>query len=337
MGYGGIKRVARRCAEELRATREIARLTSWPEAANTFRAKLDIQAMNRNGFREPPAVRDRLLRKHAAVMRYMEARYGEWADSYDYAAAKAAVGPNPFPGRVWVCWWQGLERAPEIVRRCVGSVEAHAGGHEVVVVTDDNLAEYAEFPAWLMDKCRAGIITRTNLSDLLRLSLLAEYGGLWLDSTFFCTGDLEGAAFGVPLFSIKRPDYGHCSVACGYFAGYSYACNDDTRWMFRVFRDFFLHYWETNDLMVDYLIVDYVVAFAQRHCPEIAGAFAAIEPNNPRCDDLFCLLGEPFDEETWADLKAETSLFKLSWKQEFPTWRDGRDTYYGKLIKGELE
>lgn len=336
MGYGGIRRIARRCGEELRATCEIARLTSWPEAANTFRAKLDIQAMNRNGFQEPTEVRDRLLRKHATVMNYLEARYGEWADSYDYSAVKVANGASPLSGKVWVCWWQGLERAPELVCSCVKSIEAHAGDHEVVVITDDNLADYVEFPGWLMDKHRAGVVTRTNLSDLLRLSLLAEYGGLWLDSTFLCVRDLEEIVFSTPFFSIKRPDYGHCSVACGYFAGYSYACDDDMRWMFRVFKDFFLHYWETNDFMVDYLLVDYVVAFVQSHCPEIAEAFAAIEPNNPRCDDLFCMLGEPYDETTWEALQAETSLFKLSWKHGFPTERDGRDTFYGKVLKGEL-
>ncbi len=293
--------------------------------------------MNRNGFKEPPAVCNRLMRKHETVIRYLEGRYGERFASYDYEGARQVSAPNFLPGRIWLCWWQGLDQAPELVRRCVRSIEKHAGGHEVIVITDENVRDYIEFPEWLLEKHQKGIISKTNLSDLLRLSLLAKYGGLWLDSTFLCTGDLEELAFGSPLFSIKRPGYGHCSVACGYFAGYALACDSDTRWIFAVIRDFFLKYWETNDFLVDYLIVDYMIFLAQRHCSEIEEAFAAIRPNNSRCDDLFVRLGDIYDEDDWLELKAETSLFKLSWKQRFPAERDGQATYYEKLVEGELE
>lgn len=66
-GHNNIKRIVHRSCEEIGATFRIARATSWPEAINTFRAKLDIQVMSRNGYKEPPAVRERLLRKHETV------------------------------------------------------------------------------------------------------------------------------------------------------------------------------------------------------------------------------------------------------------------------------
>lgn len=34
-----------------------------------------------------------------------------------------------------------------------------------------------------------GIITNTHFSDILRAALLVEHGGLWLDSTVYCTGN----------------------------------------------------------------------------------------------------------------------------------------------------
>ena len=33
----------------------------------------------------------------------------------------------------------------------------------------------------------SGQITKTHLSDLLRLELLIRYGGTWIDATVFCT------------------------------------------------------------------------------------------------------------------------------------------------------
>ena len=422
-GHNSIKRIVHRSCEEIGATFRIARATSWSEAINTFRAKLDIQVMSRNGYKEPPAVKERLLRKHETVLKYLENRFGDFFESYDYDAPLPPSDPTlegkiwmcwwqgeenapeivracidsvrrnagghevivitdenlsdyahipdwvlekvragvlkylenrfgdffesydydaPLPpsdptleGKIWMCWWQGEENAPEIVRACIDSVRRNAGGHEVIVITDENLSDYAHIPDWVLEKVRAGIMSRTNLSDLLRLSLLAEHGGMWLDATFFCAGSL-GEYMDLPIWSIKRPDYLHASVACGMFAGYSLACKEVQRHPFVVARDFFLEYWRNSDRLIDYLLVDYLIVLAQRHDPSVAAAFASIEPNNPRCDDLISILDRPFDQSAWSELLLDTSLFKLTWKQEFPKQTDGRQTYYGRLLEGGL-
>ena len=92
-GHSSIKRIVHRIGEECRSTAEIARLTSWPEALETFMAKVDIQMMNRNGFKEPPAVRNRLVHKHESLMKYFEQRYGRFADEYDFHAPMQASDP----------------------------------------------------------------------------------------------------------------------------------------------------------------------------------------------------------------------------------------------------
>ena len=158
---------------------------------------------------------------------------------------------------------------------------------------------------------------------------------MWLDATFFCTGSLH-EYMDLPFWSIKRPDYLHASVACGMFAGYSLACKEGQRHPFVVARDFFLEYWRNSDRLIDYLLVDYLIVLAQRHDPSISAAFASIEPNNPRCDDLISVLDRPFDQSAWSELLLDTSLFKLTWKQEFSKQTDGRQTYYGMLLEGRL-
>ena len=52
-------------------------------------------------------------------------------------------------------------------------------------------------------------ITHVPYSDLLRMNLLAIYGGIWIDSTFFCAGLCFEEYMQLPLWSIKRPDYLH--------------------------------------------------------------------------------------------------------------------------------
>lgn len=334
-GHKSVKRILFRCLEEVNATKEIAKVTSVGAAVNTFRAKLDIQIMNRNGFKEPPAVRNRLVNKHEVMLDYFKKTFEDFFDKYDF---DRPLPENDLSIRdcIWVCWWQGLDSAPELVKKCIESIQKNAGNHEVIIITEDNYKEYVNIPKWVEDKKNAGIISLTNYSDLLRLSLLAEHGGMWLDATFFCAKPTIDEYFSFPLWSIKRPDYLHCSVASGYFAGYSLQCNVEQRWMFATIRDFFLYYWKNNDMLIDYLIVDYMIVLAQQKDSRISNAFKSIVPNNPCCDELYKVLGEPFDEEVWKKLKKDTSLFKLTWKQEFPKKKDGQDTFYAKLLDGTL-
>ena len=333
-GHNSIKRIVHRSCEEIGATVRIAKATSWPEAINTFRAKLDIQVMSRNGYKEPPAVRERLLRKHETVLKYLDGRFGDYYASYDYGVPLPSLD-SALEGKIWMCWWQGEENAPEIVKACIESVRRNAGEHEVIVITDKNLSHYVDFPEWVLEKVRAGVMSRTHLSDLLRLSLLADYGGLWLDATFFCTGSLDEYMH-LPVWSIKRPDYLHASVACGMFANYSLACDDAHRRVFATLRDYYLRYWRENNELIDYLLTDYLIVLAQKYCNSVAMGFDNILSNNPQCDELIKVLGEPFDASEWERLKEDTQLFKLTWKQDFPESLDGRDTFFGRLLKREL-
>lgn len=333
--HKSIRRIIHRAMEELSATKKIAEVTSWKDAFVTFRAKLDIQVMNRNGFQEPEVVKKRLQKKHEVMLRYFETKFDSFIREYDFNRVLPETDPT-CRGRVWVCWWQGLENAPELVKKCIESICRNAGNHEVTIITEDNYREYITVPDWIADKFQRGIITRTNFSDFLRLSLLAEYGGLWLDATFFCTGLNVDACISDDLWSIKRPDYLHASVASGYFAGYSLACTYTNRWIFTTIRDFFSYYWKENDMLIDYLLIDYMIALAQRCDPRIATAFQEIQANNPQCDELCKVMNQEFDEDLWNSLRKDTHLFKLTWKQSFVEEKEGKSTFYGKLLDGSL-
>lgn len=329
-----IKRIIKRCLEELNATIRIAKVTSTKEALITFLAKIDIQIMNRNGHKETLKIKERLMKKHDIMIRYFEKTFSEFIKNYKEKET-VNLKNKSISNCIWLCWWQGKENAPEIVKKCITSIEKNAGNYPVIILTEDNYKEYIDIPEWIQEKYKKGIISRTHYSDILRIELLSMYGGIWLDSTFFCVDSIN-EYFELPVWSVKRPDYGHDSVACGYFANYSLGCNSENKKIFKVIKDFLEEYWLKNDIIVDYLFLDYLIVLAQKYNKNVEEYFKKIGPNNPNCDELVKILNEEYNEAKWEELKKDTKLFKLTWKQSFIKEKNGKKTFYGKLYEETL-
>ncbi len=335
MSIAGImKKYAKRTLDELLFSRELAVKYSRRDAGVVLAAKVDIQRSVRCKNLETPAMKRRLMYKHKVMSRYFEEEFREFLRNYEFEAELPAE-ENEAEATIWLLWWQGEEEAPAIVKNCLASVRRAAGNHPVVVLSEKNFCDYVSVPDWVMVRLRAGTISVTHVSDIIRISLLASKGGLWLDATTLCTGSLE-ECFDYPVWSIRRPDYLHLSPACGRFANYALASRGEGRRAFVIIRDLLLHYWETTERMNDYLFLDYLILLAMRADRKTREYFDAIPSNNPRCDDLLNSFDEPYDDGKWTALKKDTGLFKLTWKFHYPEIKKGRLTFYGKMRRGEL-
>lgn len=333
MGHMNFKRIAYRVKEEFYATIEVGKVLGIGAAYATLLGKIDIQLIVHNGHIERTRYRRHLKKKHDVMNKYFSK---VWPMTEKCENVNVPVKNKGYRDCIWICWWQGIENAPELVKKCVESIKKHAGNHKVIIITDENVREYVQFPSWIEEKYEKGIISKTHISDFLRLKLLAEYGGMWLDSTFYCIGSLE-EYFLAPMWSIKRPNYRYTSVACGYFANYSFGCNYENRKIFAILAEYVSWYWKSHDYTIDYLFLDYLIVQVQEQNELVRKAFQQIVPNNPKCDELLKVMGLKFDEKLWEILKKDTVLFKLTWKKKYPILVNGEKTFYGKLISGELE
>lgn len=91
---------------------------------------------------------------------------------------------------IWILWLQGFDEAPELVKVCVLSIERTLGKSEYICLLDENnLFDYIDLPDYIVEKWHKGIIDDTRFSDLIRLRLLNVYGGIWMDSTIYFTGE----------------------------------------------------------------------------------------------------------------------------------------------------
>ena len=53
---------------------------------------------------------------------------------------------------VWVCWLQGFDKAPALIRNCVASMQYHMPEKQFVFLTADNFRDYCEMPEYIIKK-----------------------------------------------------------------------------------------------------------------------------------------------------------------------------------------
>ncbi len=88
---------------------------------------------------------------------------------------------------VFQCWWQGEENAPDVVKKSIASVRKFASGKKYVLITKDNWKDWVDIPDYILKKFEDGLMLPAHFVDVLRLCLLSEYGGYWIDATCLMT------------------------------------------------------------------------------------------------------------------------------------------------------
>lgn len=237
---------------------------------------------------------------------------------------------------VWVCWWDGYDAAPQLVKQCIKSVVAKAGAHPVRVISKDNYSEYVDIPEYFLLKQQNGQMGLAHFCDYLRVCLIQKYGGLWLDATIFCSDTIPQECFSTPFFTLKS-EYKESR----YISHYQWSGFCLGGWKNNVFFSFmkkaFEDYWSKEDYAIDYLFFDYIIYIAKEHIPEIKGCLDSVPISNPHRDDLQAAMNAALPAEQFNDvIKDDTVLYKLSWRETYSEiTQDGKESVYGFFIHTE--
>lgn len=277
--------------------------------------------------------------KDKIVLNWIYKNYGLFIDSYKKKLStdkKFSFSKPP----IWVCWFQGEENAPLLVKKCIASIRKNSNGHDVIVITDSNISDFIDIPFQILEKVTTGKLSRTNFSDIVRSMLLASYGGMWIDATFFITKSIPEDYFAYPVFSAaKQPepkDRRNVCISRYRWTGSFLGADKSNHLLFCFLKDMLLEYEKQNSVFIDYLLIDYFIYIAYEKFEEVRKDIDNIPDNNLNFGWLFHVMNKPFDkEEAEKMLKCETLVFKLSYKMNWKKERYGKITYFGKLINQE--
>ncbi len=238
--------------------------------------------------------------------------------------------PHMSSNKVWICWLQGMENAPAIVVRCYESVKKNLTDRDVILITSENMSQYVQFPDYIMEKWRKGVITHTHLTDLLRLELLISYGGMWLDATVFCSEKREKIPnyfFDSDLFffqNLKPGRDGHCQ----YISSWLMSAKTNNKLLMAT-KELCYEYWKTNNCMDDYyLLHDFISIVLDKNQNEWK---AIIPRDNATPHVLLLRLFDQYDESLWDAIRKQTPFHKMTYKfEDERTKQEG--TFYQELF-----
>lgn len=237
-------------------------------------------------------------------------RYIDVLKKFDYLY-DADVFPMKKSNKVWVCWMQGMELAPALVQRCYRSLLENLPDKEIVLLTEENLSKYVQIPDFIMEKLHKGIITRTHFSDILRVELLIQNGGTWIDATVLCTGNVPIYMLEDEFFIFQKVKPGSDGSAINMSSWFMSAWSNQK--FLLATRELLYAYWKKNDRMIDYFLLHLFMMIVKDYYLKEWQQKVIPYPNSlPHVIQL--MLFESFDQRRWDAALASTPFHKLTYK-----------------------
>lgn len=217
------------------------------------------------GIREQQIFKD-----HKKVASYFEPLLQQYAENKIKPHSIRPKKKLPKGKVLWQYWGQGIdsEALPEVVQLCFQSVDKYKEDYQVIRLSDDTIREYIDFPDFVWEKKEKGKLGYTFFSDLLRLALLAGYGGVWLDATVLLTDPLPTPFREWEYFVYQRDP--NALFKRQWKSSYAYYWNWHPKFKVNVLNSIFfaqkgsivvsamldllLHYWETQEETRNYFL-----------------------------------------------------------------------------------
>lgn len=247
-----------------------------------------------------------------------------------------ALTENVGDDNIWVCWWQGEKSMPEMVKKCFNSIIRYSNGHPVKLITFDNYKDYVQVDHRIVDKVKNGTFKLAHFADLVRLKLLEQYGGLWLDSTILLTANISEDFF-QNFFSVKIRPVDNDSVSEYRWCSFVLGGGKNIRYIYSQLSCMLERYMLENDVFIDYLLIDYFLDILYRQDKSVKETIDTMPFTNPNLHKLRLLFENEFDEISWKTIVSNTNIFKLTYKGVHSRYtKSGIPTFYGHILCTEI-
>lgn len=225
---------------------------------------------------------------------------------------------------IWFCWLQGSDDMPELQRQLMERIRRQAGKHPVRFVDIDELKRLDIIPKYAFEAFESGRIRPALFSDLVRVSLLDEFGGIWMDSSIFAARPVPDwcgqfvflAPKGLNPYPYER------YVPFGNEWQSYFLCSYPHALFVHLMREMILEYIKKEYPVIDYFLVFYFAKLLRSKIPVIFDEYKELPDNNEDCELLHlslcdsneeCIRKKPYFS------KSNTFIYKLNRRISYDT------------------
>ena len=268
------------------------------------------------------------------LRRYAARRHMTWAErqfrkaryvAVNHSRWRSASMPTGGLGPIWQYWAQGADEAPPLVQACLRSVQRHRGERELIVLDDRTVENHIELPGHVWDK--RALMGRPHFSNFVRLALLRQHGGTWLDATILLRQPIPAEVEGEDFY-ILREITGHPRLLETWFI-HAKQGHPLIETVLHGLAD----YWKKHDRLHEYFMFPYhFEASLLLHEPLRRDFLNMPQVGAERPHLLQKQLGKPFDEAAHRGMFDAFWLHKLTYRYERSA--AGTDLLCDAIIRG---
>ena len=247
-----------------------------------------------------------------------------------------------FPKIIWTMWQQGEAQMPETVQASMKTIKDFAKRNdcEFYLLTDENLADFINIPIDITEKYKKKELSAAHYSDIIRFSLLYQYGGIWMDATLFVSPYATLEMFEGDFFTLNhpplQPEKMERTVGDFKWAGFFLAGKKGKPY-FKHIRDLYLYYVLKYPVFIHYLMMDYFI-LSEYQCNPYFENLVDRLPILAPAERVWFLRDHAhdlFEEKEWEEVLKTTPILKTTYKIKKEEVLPG--SYLDQLLQGKLK
>jgi len=238
------------------------------------------------------------------------------------------------PEILWQFWDNpDGKTTPGIVKSSLETAEKFKGNLEHKILNNATFEHYTDLPNYVLDKFKKKQIGYAHFSDLLRLNLLKNHGGVWLDATGYMTDFVPKSILDEDFFVFLT----------GNMTGFPYAFMQNCfirakkgSFLCEAWYQMCIDFWKNERQTLDYFQHQLMFKTLVENNPTAKELFSKMPHKSE--DETHQLVGDnllkTFDTNEWERIKKASFFQKTTYK--VPQEIDYSGTYFSKLNEGDL-
>ncbi|EFN97213.1 capsular polysaccharide synthesis protein [Streptococcus mitis] len=247
-----------------------------------------------------------------------------------------------FPKIIWTMWQQGEAQMPETVQTSMKTIKDFAKRNdcEFHLLTNDNLEHFVNIPKDITEKYKNKELSAAHYSDIIRFSLLYQYGGIWMDATLFVSPYATLEIFEGDFFSLNHPpahpEQMERTIGDFKWSGF-FLAGQKGKPYFKHIRDLYIYYVRKYPVFIHYLMMDYFILSEYKCKPYFENLVDRLPILAPaeRVWFLRDHAHDLFDEKEWEEVLKTTPIMKTTYKIKKEEVLPG--SYLDQLLQGKLK